>query len=232
MNRRVAVYAGTRNVYPHMVTAAKSLVSTTRMDRVVFLTEDKNFPEKLPGIVDVIDVSNQKWFEKTGPNYFSRWSYMSMMRLAVHELLPEEMRALWLDVDTIVRTDIGRLLDMNLDGYYMAAAEEPIRSRDPFVYYNSGVMLMNLEKLRDGMADALIGLVNTRRMRFPDQDAINLLCQTKIKKMDAQYNSNRWIVEVNDPAIIHYAADREYWTRSGWKKYENAEWRVKDAGKV
>jgi len=227
--RRVAVYAGTRNVYPHMVTAAKSLVSTTRMDRVVFLIEDPVFPEELPEIVDVINVSGQKWFEKTGPNYFTRWSYMSMMRLALHALLPDEKRALWLDVDTIVKKNIGRLLDMDLKGCYMAAAEEPIRSRDPFMYFNTGVLLMDLEKMRDGMAEELIRLVNIRRMRFPDQDAVNLLCQTKILKMDPQYNSNRWIVESTDPAIIHYAADREYWKHSKWEKYEKSEWRVKNA---
>ena len=35
--RRVAVYAGTRNVYPMMVIAAKSLLSHTRIDRVWFV---------------------------------------------------------------------------------------------------------------------------------------------------------------------------------------------------
>lgn len=227
--RRVAVYAGTRNVYPHMVTAAKSLVSTTRMDRVVFLIEDPEFPEELPEIVDVMDVNGQVWFSEQGPNFHTRWSYMSFMRLALPWMLPEEKRALWLDVDTIINKDIGDLFDTDMEGCYVAAAEEPIRSRDPFAYYNSGVMLMDLEKLRDGTADALIELVNTRRMRFPDQDAVNLLLQTKIKPISPYYNSNRWIVEVQDPAVTHYAADREYWTRESWKRYEKAEWRIKNA---
>ena len=227
--RRVAVYAGTRNIYQHMITAAKSLTSTTRMDRVVFLIEDAVFPHTLPEIVDVIDVSGQKWFSENGPNYHSRWSYMSMMRLALHELLPDEKLVLWMDVDTIVNKDIGDLFDTDMEGCYVAAAEEPIRSKDPFVYFNSGVMLMDLEKLRDGMAEEMIRVINTRRMRFPDQDVVNLLCQTKIKKISPYYNSNRWIVEVDNPAVTHYAADKEYWTRESWKRYERNEWRVKNA---
>lgn len=230
--RRVAVYAGTRNIYRNMVTAAKSLVNSTRMDRVLFLIENPAFPEELPDLIETMDVSGQRWFSPDGPNYNNRWSYMSMIRLALHELLPEEKRVLWLDVDTIVNRDIGELFETDLEGCYVAAAEEPIRSKNPFVYFNTGVMLMDLEKLRDGMADEMIRLVNTRKMWFPDQDTVNLLCQTKIRPISPKWNSNKWIVEVKDPYITHFAADREYWTRNEWRKHEGTEWRVKDAGEV
>ena len=224
--KRSVVYAGTRNIYQHMVTAAKSLLCHTQVDRVWFLIEDNDFPAGLPDVIRTKNMSGQTWFDPDGPNYKCRWSYMSMMRLALHEIFPEEERMLWLDVDTIVNKDIGGLFGMDMEGCYVAAAEEPMRSRDPFRYYNAGVMLMDLDKLRDGKADDMIRMINTRKMHFPDQDVVNLLCQGKIADMDPYYNSNFWIVEVDDPAITHFAADRNYTDKPQWKAYENMEWRV------
>lgn len=226
--RKVVVYAGTRNVYHNMVVAAKSLLCHTQIDRVWFLIEDDEFPEELPAVIKTKNMSGQQWFPD-GPNTRKRWSYMSLLRLALPEILPEEDRVLWLDIDTIVNADITDLMKTDLDGCYVAAVEEPIRSKDPFLYYNAGVMVMDLKKLRDGMADLLIRYVNRVDMRFPDQDVINLLCQGRIKPVSPYWNSNIWIVEVSDPGITHYAADRNYERHKLWQKYEQMEWRVKDA---
>lgn len=228
--RKVAVYAGTRNVYHNMAVAAKSLLCHTQMDRVWFLIEDDEFPEELPAVIKTKNMSGQQWFQE-GPNTRKRWSYMSLLRLALHEILPEEDRVLWLDIDTIVNADITDLFGTELDGCYVAAAEEPIRSKDPFLYFNAGVMILDLKKLRDGMADLLIRYVNRVDMRFPDQDVINLLCQGRIKPISPYWNSNKWIVEVSDPGITHFAADRNYEKQPLWQQYDRMEWRVKHAGK-
>lgn len=223
--RKVVVYAGTRNVYHSMAVAAKSLLNHTPVDRVWFLIEDETFQEPLPDVIRTMDVSGQTWFPD-GPNTRKRWSYMSLMRLALPEIFPEEKRILWMDVDTIVHCDISDLFETDMDGCYVGMAEEPIRSRRPFRYYNAGVMLMDLEKLRDGKAQELIDFVNRREMDFPDQDVINLLCQTQIKEISPYYNSNKWIVEIVDPAVTHFAADRNYEARDLWQKYDRMEWRV------
>ena len=228
--RKVAVYAGTRNVYHNMTVAAKSLLCHTQMDRVWFLIEDDEFPEELPAVIKTKNMSGQQWFPE-GPNTRKRWSYMSLLRLALHEILPEEDRVLWLDIDTIVNADITDLFGTELDGCYVAAAEEPIRSKDPFLYFNAGVMILDLKKLRDGMADLLIRYVNRVDLRFPDQDVINLLCQGRIKPISPYWNSNKWIVEVSDPGITHFAADRNYEKQPLWQQYDRMEWRVKHAGK-
>ena len=228
--RKVVVYAGTRNVYHNMAVAAKSLLCHTRIDRVWFLIEDDAFPEKLPDVIKTKNMSGQPWFPE-GPNTRKRWSYMSLLRLALPEILPEEDRVLWLDIDTIVNTDITDLMETELDGCYVAAAEEPIRSKDPFLYFNAGVMILDLKKLRDGMADLLIRYVNRVDLRFPDQDVINLLCQGRIKPISPYWNSNIWFVAVSDPGITHFAADRNYEKQPLWQQYDRMEWRVKHAGK-
>ena len=228
--RKVAVYAGTRNVYHNMAVAAKSLLCHTQIDRVWFLIEDNEFPEELPAVIKTKNMRGQQWFPE-GPNTRKRWSYMSLLRLALHEILPDEDRVLWLDIDTIVNADITDLFETELDGCYVAAAEEPIRSKDPFLYFNAGVMILDLKKLRDGMADLLIRYVNRVDMRFPDQDVINLLCQGRIKPISPYWNSNKWIVEVSDPGITHFAADRNYEKQPLWQQYDRMEWRVKHARK-
>ena len=112
--RRVVVYGGTRNLYPKMETAVKSLLSNNMIDQVYFLIEDDEFPIRLPECVKFINVSGQKWFDKNGPNYSSQFTYMTLMRCALTHLLPEEKLALWLDVDTIVDDNIGELFEADM----------------------------------------------------------------------------------------------------------------------
>ena len=227
--RKVAVYAGTRNVYHNMTVAAKSLLSHTPMNRVWFLIEDDQFPEQLPDVIRCINVSGQQWFDPKNVNCRKRWSYMSLMRLVLTQLLPEEHLVLWLDIDTIVNVNLTELFRTDLEGCPIAAVEEPMRSRVPFRYFNAGVMLMDLDQIRGGLDRELIGTVNSRELDFPDQDAINLRCQGRIKAISPYWNSNYWIVEVDNPGITHYAADREYTRHDLWKKYDGMDWRVIDA---
>ena len=233
--RRVAVYAGTRNVYGQMVIAAKSLLEHTRMERVFFLIEDNAFPEefgKLPDVIRCINVSGQAFFPEDGPNYHSAWTYMTLMRLALPRVLPAEVeRCVWLDTDTIVEKDIRELFDMPMNGNYVAMVEEPVRSKYPFVYHNSGVMLMDLTALRmDGTWKKWVSMVNRRMMSAPDQDAVNLICQGEILTIGPEWNNAGHITQNSaDTRIRHYAGCLKPRGERIFKLYEKAEWRVKDA---
>lgn len=222
---RIAVYAGTRNIYHNMAVAAKSLLIHTQMDRVIFLIEDDEFPEQLPAVIKCINVNGQQFFRPDGPNYKSRWTYMSMMRIALPLMFPEENRILWLDADTIVEDEIHELFETDIEDCYFAAVVEPTRCRDPFIYFNAGVLLLNQEKLRDGKCLEMIDYINRYKLTFPDQDCINLLCQGKIKPIEPAWNSCQWTEEPYNRIITHFAADRQYEQRLLFKKYENADWR-------
>ena len=103
-------YAGTRNQYKQMVLAAKSLLAWNDV-KVKFLIEDDEFPEELDPNIECINVSDQYYFSRFGPNYSKRWTYMSLMRLAFPLMFPDEDRILWLDNDTLVTGDITPLLN-------------------------------------------------------------------------------------------------------------------------
>ena len=226
--RRVAVYAGTQRVYEMMTLSAKSLLAHTRMDAVWFLTEDDAFPYELPDVIHTKNVSGQKWFDPDGPNYQSRWTYMTLIRLALPDIFADEPRVLWLDIDTIVEDDIGDLFDMDLCDCYVAMVREPPRCSFPFKYFNAGVTLMDLDAIRrDGIWQKWIRLVNTEPFTAPDQDAINLICQGEILELPPEYNTAGVITQDTDePMIRHYAGYLRLTGEDVYREYSRKQWRV------
>ena len=219
---KVTVYAGTRNLYKQMYVCLKSLLANTVMDRVYLLIEDDEFPYQVPDNVIIANVSEQQFFLPGSPNYSSPWSYMAMLRCVLSFILKDEERVLWLDCDTIVNEDISDLFDINMNGYYYAGVMEPQKSIDIFRYINSGVLLCNLEMLRDSQKEVeLAYFLNTYRFRWADQEVINLLCQGHIRTIDSEYNQNAFTLQCVRPKIIHYAAVKDFKNDWAYQKYAN-----------
>ena len=219
----VAVYSGTRNVYPQMYTSLKSLLLNTDMDRVYLLIEDDDFPFPVPENVLTMNVKSQDFFLPGGANYNTPYSYMELLRCAMSNILTEEKKVLWLDIDTIVIDDIADLFETDMEGFFYAGAIEPAKCRNIFTYINAGVVLINCEALREsGKEFELIAFLNTYPYDYPGQDVINLLCQGRIRQISSEYNSNDWVVPCARPRIIHYAAMKpeEYKKKWAYKKYE------------
>lgn len=216
---RAAVYCGTRNLYPDMVTAAKSLIHNSNVEKVYFLIEDDTFPGLLPSIVEIINVSNQPYFRLDGPNYHNRWTYMVLLKLAMHRIFPDLDKILCLDVDTIVTSDISELWEIPLKPYYLAGVKEPAKTADDRVYVNAGVMVLNLRKLRNNFkGDELISAVNRKRYVFCEQDCIAERCQGGILEIPAEYNACEFMGFSGQPKIVHYAAVKN------WQKNTKAKW--------
>ena len=212
---KAAVYAGTRNLYPHMVTAAKSILKNSAVDRVYFLIEDDVFLYELPEEIECINVGGQKIFNLYGPNAQSNWTYMVLMRAALSKIFPEIDRILSLDVDTLVVGDISELWDMDLGDCLLAMAQEKHAGYRPYgpTYYNAGVMVQDLAGLREtGMEDILINAINHERFRYNEQDAINKYCASMIKDLDPKYNDCHICGLTENPAIVHFIANRNWAT--------------------
>ena len=222
--RRVAVYAGTRNIYEKMATSARSLLAHTHMDRVIFLMEDDQFPEYLPDVIECINVSGQRWFNPKGPNYQSRWTYMALMRLVMPAIIVDEARTLWLDCDTIVLKDLEPLFDLDMNGMTFAMVEEPKRSiSEGIIYHNSGVVLMDLNRML-GVMGKLVAKINSTKMQYPDQDVINHTCQGKILTIPPVWNSCPYTGQPEDPAIVHFAAQQNYAKHPLFMEYADMDW--------
>ena len=211
---RAAVYTGTSNLYGGMIAASKSLIANSNVEKIYLLIEDDKFPVKLPDMIETINASKiwQDYISPDSPNMKSRFSYMAVIRPAFCHIFPELDRILSLDVDTMVRSDVSALWDLDLTGYYIAGASEPHHSRDGIISINAGVVMMNLEMLRDGRADIIMDCLNRHELNFVDQDAMTCLCQGRILPIDNRYNGTKWTGCRDECFIKHFAGIKDWYS--------------------
>ncbi|MCX7026629.1 MAG: glycosyltransferase family 8 protein [Spirochaetes bacterium] len=135
-----------------------------------------------------------------------RFHYTKAMyyRLLAFKFLPPDLdRILYLDPDILVINSLRSLYETNMDGkLYAAAYHSLVPARElnrirlyPYEiesYYNSGVLLMNLQLQRLEIKEtAIFDFVEENRAKLimPDQDIINALYAKKIRTLDEKlYN--------------------------------------------
>lgn len=203
---RIAFMFGTRDWYHRMALSLKSLLKHTYLDKVYLMIEDDFFPEPLPPFVQCVNVSNQQYFPKDGPNYESIYSYMVLLRAALPLMFPDIDLALCIDADTLTRGDIGAIWDIDMSEKYLAAAKE-LRALHGADYYNCGVMLMNFANLRrDNVPEQAIKRLNETYYRWKEQDVLNDMCRYRIADLPSKFNHAPGITAgFGDPYIVrHY----------------------------
>lgn len=226
---KVAVYCGTRNLYDDMEVACRSLVANNpAIDRVYLLIEDDEFPHELPELVKAVNISGQDVILPTSPNYNTPWTYMCMVRAAFTKIFPNLDYIFSLDVDTVVEDEIDELWDLDMSDSYFAAVREVVREEEPVeAYYNVGVMFQNLAKLRaDGKDDEVIEALNTRKFGFPEQDALNILCEHHIYELYGEWNINDFCTPQRGPRKVrHYAPEKHMMPQMPlWQIYNRMTW--------
>lgn len=160
-------------------------------------------------------------------------------RLLLPELLSDTARILYLDVDLIIREDLRSLYHSELEGRYLAGVKglftnirhERVQSLgiSPGCYVNAGVLLFNLDLMRqDQLQGDLVSMV-AGKYEFQDQDILNIRCAGKIAHLHPRYNVHAMfdylqnpefcdglfgagvaLDAVSDPCIIHYAGKKPW----------------------
>jgi len=132
-----------------------------------------------------------------------RYTEAASLRLLLPELLPELDKILYLDCDIIVRQDLAQLWEKTVlaDNYLAAIYEAAIEGQaerfralgcDPAKYFNSGFLLMNLAQMREEkVSEKLLEACRVPYLEFPDQDALNQVCQGRVLPLSPLYNSIR-----------------------------------------
>lgn len=158
------------------------------------------------------------------------WSVEACYRLTAFEQVPLSVeRMLWLDGDTLVNKNIADFYHMDFeDNFYIACEDMAItHARNPeeyrrmqftpeMPYINTGVLLMNIEKLRkERTADDFIQYMNnhTDALAFPDQSTINGMFFGKIyitdeMKYNCQVNTHHYTEKksiLSDACILHFS---------------------------
>lgn len=159
------------------------------------------------------------------------WSIEILYRLYAPVILKDIDKVLYLDGDTIVNSDLSDLYNINLGSYALAAVPNDsqvenitrLNLTQNAKYYNSGVLLLNLKKMKHILKDIDISeflLCSNTELIFPDQDMINILFQNQIIEVDKTYNYMINLTErksgyskIKNPKIIHYVLEKP------WKEY-------------
>lgn len=165
--------------------------------------------------------------------YLPHVSSASFLRLVADTVVPPEVtRVVYLDIDVLVLDDIARIASIDLQGRSVGVVADPgVDPREfastyglegPGLYFNAGVMVMDLEAIRTrgGLARAREA-AEGGRFSYGDQDILNICFWG-----DALALAPRWNVQRNafyrertpetPPAILHFTDDLKPWSSAEW----------------
>ena len=162
-------------------------------------------------------------------NWF-KWTISIYFRLFIAEMFPEFDKGIYLDSDIVVIDDIAKMYNSDLGENILGAVHDySIEDVPIFVeyiekavgvpigeYVNSGVLLMNLKKMRElEFTKNFMRLLNTYHFDnvAPDQDYFNAMCNGKILYLDYAWDTMPMQGEekVKKPNIIHYNLLKKPW---------------------
>lgn len=171
----------------------------------------------------------------------------ALLKFYLPELIDEE-KLLYLDGDILIKKDLLELYNENIDCYYAGVVIDSgsIYYKHDYVkkvenYFNSGVMLLNLNLLRkEQISETLLQTKkNLKDSSLMDQNVFNIIFNKKVKllpikynvllvnleraqsqynisdinkKYDTQYNSLQEII--NDAFILHFSSKDKPWIYS------------------
>ena len=174
----------------------------------------------------------------------SHLSYAAFFRYFIPQFVKED-KALYLDSDIIVRTNIDELFLEDITDYPVAAVADALVPST----FNSGVMLINVALWRkENATEKLLELTNEcHTSTFGDQGILNKLFENRWYALDSYYNFmvgmdtvarnyqiENWYtdsLELEETAkIIHFTGDKPWYQvnlnrfREDWWFYYSLEW--------
>ena len=163
-------------------------------------------------------------------------------RLLAHQMLPQALhKILYLDADILCINDLSPLYNTALGNNLFASAIHASLTNTTDVinkirlqnfgadgYYNSGVLLMNLDLMRQEVdANQIFDYIRRHILLLPDQDVLNALYSERIKTIpDQLYNFDtrngkiyetislgEWDLDwvIKNTVILHYCGREKPW---------------------
>ena len=181
----------------------------------------------------VIDVSITAFDQL--PLDTSRFSIEIYYRVIAQFLLPQTVeRILWLDADIVLCGNISEFYYQDFEGSLLAVCpdvncedkdiiliKESLGLSNEHIYFNSGVLLFNIEALRKTTTFHEIvqsAQAIAQHLVFPDQDLLNYYYTGRVKYCNQnQYNFqvmdgvSLTQAQINDIVILHYAGPYKPW---------------------
>lgn len=183
-------------------------------------------------------------------------SKAALFKFDIANVLPTLNKVLYLDGDIVVNSDLSELYNIDIENVYAGVVKDLIcivrdkdheRINQP-TYWNSGVMLLNLEKIRNNNIPDALKTVNLQYSfdKHHDQDTLNRVFNQEVKYLSPKYNYFTFYQDYKDKdlqlvfelskeevkairknaAIIHYAGSKPWKNKNAlysklWLQYYN-----------
>ncbi len=171
-------------------------------------------------------------------------------RFLVQTVLPAYDKVIYLDSDLVVEADVADLFDIELgddllaaapdadytgnlnfeDGERMKYSKEVLHMKDPYSYFQAGVLLLNTKAMRHlHTMDEWLRLASVPYI-YNDQDILNAQCEGRVTFLDYSWNvmvdtgrlndvivfapaymTQAYLASREHPKIIHYAGGVKPW---------------------
>ena len=153
-------------------------------------------------------------------------------RLLLDQKLPIDLeKALWLDTDLLINSDISKLYHADLQGNAIGAVadvsvdhltsaqihrfKKNLGIENPKNYFNSGVLLIDLKKWRTeeiGQKAVDFARKHYHVMDAQDQDVLNAVLKGNWEHLPGIWNQSQYLPQVNErEGIIHLIGKRKPW---------------------
>ena len=177
----------------------------------------------------------------------------AIYKFSIPKILDKLDKVLYLDGDIIVKKDLCELYNCGLENNYIGAVKDTIglskslyrlfMNQNAF-YFNSGVLLMNLKKMRnDNVTEKLLEYRKKEYNELMDQDALNYVLRGKVKELSFLYNMQTLVSKktnlknlkkyyeltneiknfddiINNAVVVHFAGTKKPWKHFGGYGYD------------
>ncbi len=201
-----------------LVSLSENLSSNEYLDIVVFSTEDLNETnticteriKKRYGNFNLRYINVSEMISGWKPYVRGHVTIMTYLRFLAPFLMKDYDKAIYLDGDTLVIDDIGKLFAIDIGDNFLGAARDAaaagiyadgrradivnlfdniLQLSDPFSYFQAGVLIVNLKKFRESFKlNELMRLCERNTWYFVDQDVLNYLCKDNVFRIDMSWN--------------------------------------------
>ena len=150
--------------------------------------------------IDVRDLYLSQLYNS--PNEMTSYTPYALLRLLAEYIGDIPDKVLYLDADIVASGDISTLYNINVDKYEIAGVRD-YYGRFFFYpnYLNSGVLLMNMKRIRQTkMLSKALNMCKSKKVFLPDQTAINKYARKK-KFLPSKFNEQK---KLKDDTIIRH----------------------------
>ena len=257
MNREIPIFFTIDDSYaPFLAVALNSAIKNSdpqRNYKAIVLYQDlgadnisrlqslqtENFKIELMPIRANMEALDDRMSNRLRCDYFTLTIYF---RLFIPSMFPQYDKGIYIDSDVVLTDDISKLFDIDIGENYIGACNDlSIADIPPLVaytekavgvnakeYINSGVLLMNLKKMRDDDLEGhFLSLLNKYHFDSiaPDQDYLNAMCNGKIYYLEEKWDTmpNDAKPMLTETSLIHYNLFSKPWCYDGIQ-YEEQFW--------